>query len=241
MELRPIPFRWSRELRCQEGRCGRRVSGQALRSIKKAFRSVEVPPVVRRIRGLRANENSEVYLGLGFGRSGDGRDVRTTDHHAGDSDGRHQACGLRHRLLTLGPDNTADQLRSSVACAGFVSCIRLLCGSTALSTRPRRHRPRTEYANRDPLCPACACRASAEYQQRHDVRARYKHRYRPGPWSSGSESLGGSVSVVRQRDGCDKAAHANQDTNRLARDFTRDHLSAQTDTGKNELNPEPAD
>ena len=26
------------------------------------------------------------------------------------------------------PSNTADQLRSSVACVGFVSCIRLFCG-----------------------------------------------------------------------------------------------------------------
>ena len=32
------------------------------------------------------------------------------------------------------PSNTADQLRSSVACAGFVSCIRLFYGTVPPET-----------------------------------------------------------------------------------------------------------
>jgi hypothetical protein len=53
-------------------------------------------------------------------------------------DGPHseQACSSITAAAVC-PSNTADQLRSSVACAGFVSCIRLF-GGTVLHAL-RRH------------------------------------------------------------------------------------------------------
>ena len=45
--------------------------------------------------------------------------------------------------------NTADQLRSSIACAGFVSCIRLLDGTSCTMVHPasRLHRSSNASSN----------------------------------------------------------------------------------------------
>ncbi len=50
------------------------------------------------------------------------------------------------------PANTADQLRSFIACAGFVSCIRLFCGprDDALRLERRESSPQRCRANQYP-------------------------------------------------------------------------------------------